>query len=498
MKPIIVEMDEMSDSTEVYGTRPSPVFAGFIYTLVIIIILAVIWMSFFQIDITTHADGMIKSIDATATITSQTSGKLAKCYVEDGDYVDKGDILFVTDITELREQKKACKQELKSLEEQMQMLQAYQQALEGDEAALEIQKENPFYQEYRTRYQAVILNCDSVHSDITTQRQGYLNSINSLDISIQTAEEDKGKLNRMLSDIQNRTNSFTVEEVYYHSAVSEYLNRYELTVGQYDTQIKQLKEAEKSGQKEADYKSQTEALQNEKAQALNQVEAEMLATVEQSITSVENNLAGLQTNRTEAKNNYANLQNGSEEINTDLIIVNEKNAVYAELNTCKSKKTEYETTLASLKTQIEKAKITAQTSGYLNLVADKVVGDYVGNGENLGNIVPMEEGCYQAVIYVQNQDIGRVKEGQKVKYEVYAYPGSDYGTIEGKIQKISKDMKVNEENGSGYYEVVATISCENDEEDVEFMQGMALETRLVTEQKSVLRYLLEKIDLLDG
>ena len=32
MKPIIVDMKDMSDSTEVYNSRPNPFFVYFIYT----------------------------------------------------------------------------------------------------------------------------------------------------------------------------------------------------------------------------------------------------------------------------------------------------------------------------------------------------------------------------------------------------------------------------------------------------------------------------------
>jgi hypothetical protein len=58
---------------------------------------------------------------------------------------------------------------------------------------------------------------------------------------------------------------------------------------------------------------------------------------------------------------------------------------------------------------------------------------------------------------------------------------------------------VNQDTGTGYYEVEATISCKGkniDEKQVEFIQGMAVQAKLVTEKKSVMEYLLEKIDLL--
>lgn len=357
--------------------------------------------------------------------------------------------------------------------------------------------DNEFYDEFATRYQAVQLNCNTVHANASAQRSQYQSSIGSLDISIQTAVGDKSKLNQMLSDIRNRENNFSVEEVYYHAAVEEYINRYNFTAGQYDSQITQLRETEKSDEGNTDYEKKIETLQTEKAQSLNQLEAEMLASVEQSLSAVESNLQNLQMNRSEAENHLDNLQNGSEELNVDLIVVNEKNAVYAELNTCKNRVSEYETTLASLKNRIAECTVSAQIDGYLNLSADKVAGDYVGAGETLGTIIPEENKSYRVVLYVENQDIGQICKDQTVRYEIPAYPSSEYGRIQGKIQKISKDMKVNQEHGSGYYAVEATISYDNGKE-LEFIQGMALEAKVVTDQKSILKYLLEKIDLLDN
>lgn len=498
MKPIIIDMEEMSDSTEVYGARPNRVFGGIIYTLASLFVLIAVWMCFFQMDVVTHANGVVQNSDATATLTNVSAGKLIESRVRDGDYVKKGEILFVVDAKELQRQKKQSEQDMEELSEKLEILQAYLQALGGAADALQEYQDNSFYEEFATRYQAVQMNCDSVHADAFTQRSQYQSSINSLDTSIQTADSDKSKLNQMLSDIRNRVNNFSAEEVYYHAAVEEYINRYNLTAGQYDSQIVQLREAEGSGEDNTDCTKKIEALQTEKEQALNQVEADMIASVEQSLSTVENNLQNLQTNRSEAKNHLDNLQNGSEELSADLIVVNEKNAVYAELNTCKSRLSEYEATLDSLQNRIAECTVTAQIDGYLNLSVDKVAGDYVGAGEVLGSIVPKEDKSYRAVIYVENQDIGRIHEGQLVKYEIPAYPSSEYGRIEGRIQKISKDMKVNQENGSGYYEIEATISYEGGRGTVEFMQGMALESKLVTEQKSLLIFLLEKIDLLDG
>ena len=70
MNPIVINMDDMSDSTEVYSSRPSPIFAILIWTLAGILVIALVWMGLFRIDLVTHADGMIRSGSATATITN--------------------------------------------------------------------------------------------------------------------------------------------------------------------------------------------------------------------------------------------------------------------------------------------------------------------------------------------------------------------------------------------------------------------------------------------
>lgn len=197
-------------------------------------------------DVVTHANGVVQSSDATATITNVSAGKLEEIRFLDGDYVKKGETLFIVDTEELMQQKEQSKQEIVKLEKEIEILQAYLEALDGNADALQKCLDNEFYDEFATRYQAVQLNCNTVHANASAQRSQYQSSIGSLDISIQTAVGDKSKLNQMLSDIRNRENNFSVEEVYYHAAVEEYINRYNFTAGQYDSQITQLRETEKS------------------------------------------------------------------------------------------------------------------------------------------------------------------------------------------------------------------------------------------------------------
>lgn len=500
MKPIIADMKDMSDSTEVYGTRPSPVFAGVIYALLGILIIAGIWMYFFKIDIVTHSEGMIRCSEDTATITNITAGKIVDMVMEDGTYVKKGDKLFSIDATLLDQQKENCIQELDTVKERVDILNAYLKVLDGENDALDDYKDNVYYEEFVTRKTAVQINCDSLHSDTSTKQSQYQNSMNSIQNSIDTAQAEQNKLTQMLTDIKNRSNDFSVDDVYYHTAVDDYINNYNLTASGYESQIKQLQETRDTGDTSVNYDDKIADLNTEKSQALSKVESEMLASVEQSLNSVNENLDSLSASKDEAQNNLDNLNNGSEELSKEQVIVNEKNSVYAELNTYQNKESEYETSIDTLQSNINDCDITAQCNGYLNLTDEPAAGDYLSAGETIGSIVPKEDGFYTVEIYVDNQDIGKIKKGQLIKYEVAAYPSSEYGKIEGTVTKISKDIKVNKDTGTGYYEIEASIRCSENStkgKEVEFMQGMAVEAKLITDQKSIMRFLLEKINLLD-
>ena len=534
MNPIVINMDDMSDSTEVYATRPSPIFAVLIWTLAGILVLALIWMGLFRIDIVTHADGMIRTGSATATITNVTDGTVLSWDAKDGRYVKAGQTIYSVDPSELEKQEASCIVGLEKTEQRLEIMNAYYKELDGESGALDECKENSYYEEFKTKLDAVNISRDMAHTDADTQQTQYQNSLNSIDSSIGSLTEQQAKLNQMISDMRNRTNSFRSDEVYYHTAVKGYIDQYNYTANQYDIQIEELKKAQEttaqviensdsgtntginagageetaalpeaggSTRNAADNSSAIAELENQKALALSQLEAESIASVEQSLASIQSNIDSLKTNRSETAGNLNGLDNGSLELSMEQIVTNEKNAVNTEINTYEGQKKEYEETLETIRTRIEECDVKAQTDGYLNLSVEKTPGDRVSAGEQIGNIVPDGNGIFRTVIYVENQDIGSVREGQKIKYEVASYPQTeDYGIFEGEVTSVSKDIKVNSETGMSYYEVEATITARggaDGKEEPEFIQGMAVQAKLVTGEESVLRYLLEKIDLVD-
>ena len=103
MKPIIVDMKDMSDSTEVYNSRPNPFFVYFIYLLLGMLIVALCWMYFSKIDISVKSNGIFRSDGDIVDISNGVTGKVEKCNFSEGQYVNKGDILLTLSVDSINE-----------------------------------------------------------------------------------------------------------------------------------------------------------------------------------------------------------------------------------------------------------------------------------------------------------------------------------------------------------------------------------------------------------
>lgn len=77
MKPIIIDMNEMSDSKEVYDSRPNRAMPMFLYTCLALLAVAIVWMCVGTMEITVKANGMLRP--------SVRNGYTCLVYVENKD-----------------------------------------------------------------------------------------------------------------------------------------------------------------------------------------------------------------------------------------------------------------------------------------------------------------------------------------------------------------------------------------------------------------------------
>ena len=502
MKPIIVDMKDMSDSTEVYNSRPNPFFVYFIYLLLGMLIVALCWMYFSKIDISVKSNGIFRSDGDIVDISNGVTGKVEKCNFSEGQYVNKGDILLTLSVDSINESIKKYQTELENINERIKMLSAYQKSLDGNNSAFEALKSNKYYDEFNNRRLLTYANVSSSDKDVKGQKNQYEKTINSIQNSINEYKMRINKLETVENCIKSRKNTFNVKDSYYSSIVAGYISNYDATKLQYDNQIKEVKN-NVTELKNNIFSVQTKikTYQKERKKTLKNLELQQIAAIEQQIETSNTTILSLQSNLDSTQAQVEALNGTDSEINENITILTEKENVGSELLTYENKKTECENNLKTFDLQNGKCTVKASVSGYISQNMEIKQGSYVQEGTTICRILPETSSGYYAEIYVGNADIAKMRNGQKVKFEIAAYPSAEYGYFTGVVDSISKDIKVDESSGSAYY--LVKVKCEQatftnkEGKTGSIMNGMACQAKVVVDEENVLEYLLKKIELLD-
>lgn len=162
---------------------------------------------------------------------------------------------------------------------------------------------------------------------------------------------------------------------------------------------------------------------------------------------------------------------------------------------------ELKTTIETLKFNIDKSTVKATIDGVINIKNDIAKGQLVPIGQEVLSVIPQDDSQYKVQLYVSNKDITGMKIGEKIKYHFEALPYKEYGELNGTITDIATDATVDQKTGVSYYLVESEI--ENKPlfsykgEKGELKIGMTCEAQVITKQKKILYYLLEKINLKD-
>ena len=140
--------------------------------------------------------------------------------------------------------------------------------------------------------------------------------------------------------------------------------------------------------------------------------------------------------------------------------------------------------------------ITAPISGRLVNFSGIQKGNFMIQGQNIGEISPEES--LVAECLVSPKDIGFIKVGQKVKFQVDTYNYNQWGLLEGKVKEIDQNITVNQQTGDAYFRVLCTM-------DKNFLQlkngykgqigkGMTLTARFHLTDRTLWQLLFDRVD----
>lgn len=640
MKREIYDIQEMTDSKELYSERPNPFIAAFVYCLVGLLIAAVIYSFFGKIDIVATAAGVVRPNDDISTVSSLVGGRVVEVSMTDGQQVSAGDVLFKIDTAESKVSLDSLKESAADLEEEIAAYDKFVKNASSGKNPFSSDKsgsEYPYYIEFQnyllslkngrlsaeydedrteqtirtlesqikeyekeieglTAYKASIeqgKNCCLDFPDYSIRYNLYTASIDALEQEYQSqkkqietstaAESNRNYINQytynireygyLLDSIKNGSSRFPTSEktvcslLYdnYLAELAEYERNYRNAKEMYEYYLSSGAADDKGsvssegsgtggGTGFSDYEISTAKSKMESAEAaidtykngkiieysqtLAELEAklrelklsadserpksELLAELEKGYLNSKNQQyykavaetdSSIQTMESELRSARSNLKlnelaldlsrssvdSKGERLSISMTSIETLAAVLGKIDTLEMQLEEVGTQIKQTRTQIKQGTVNASIGGVLNVPNTIIKGDVISAGTSLATIIPENETAFKVQLYVSNADIGNVKVGDEVKYNLAAFPSSQYGILRGQVTSISKDVLTRDGSYSGYYLVEASIENKNlkdkDGNSGQLVVGMEAEAKIVTQKKSIIRYLLEKIDL---
>lgn len=151
--------------------------------------------------------------------------------------------------------------------------------------------------------------------------------------------------------------------------------------------------------------------------------------------------------------------------------------------------------------KVRRTELRSPVYGIVNKLNVTTVGAVMQPGANVMDIVPLDD-TLLVEGRIRPQDIAFIRPHQDAVVKITAYDSSVYGTLKGKVERISADAIVeeNKENKSeSYYRVTVRTNKNHlgtDKHPLPIIPGMVATVEVVTGNKTVLDYILKPARLL--
>ncbi|QWN35846.1 HlyD family efflux transporter periplasmic adaptor subunit [Cobetia sp. 4B] len=174
---------------------------------------------------------------------------------------------------------------------------------------------------------------------------------------------------------------------------------------------------------------------------------------------------------------------------------------YAELADKKSELAALEETSVQRRDQLDRTRLLSPVRGVVNNIAITTRGGVIPPGEEIMQITPLED----TLVFetrIRPQDVAFIAPDMPATIRISAYDYAVYGTLEGKVERISSDT-LEEETPRGeesYYRVLVssdTAALDHNGETLPIKPGMVATVDIETGERSVLSYLLRPFTRLE-
>src|SRR5262249_40128959 len=155
----------------------------------------------------------------------------------------------------------------------------------------------------------------------------------------------------------------------------------------------------------------------------------------------------------------------------------------------------------SAQDRVRRTELRAPVHGIVNKIYVTTLGAVVAPGANLMDIVPIED-TLLVEGKIRPQDIAFIRPDQDAIIKITAYDPSVYGSLKGKVERISADTIEERAGGPGgggdknetFYRVIVRTDKNylgTGERPLAIIPGMVATVEIVTGEKTVLDYVLK-------
>ncbi|MCR4954701.1 MAG: HlyD family secretion protein [Treponema sp.] len=143
-------------------------------------------------------------------------------------------------------------------------------------------------------------------------------------------------------------------------------------------------------------------------------------------------------------------------------------------------------------------KITAPIDGIIQEITAFNKNDWIQAGQQLFNIVPYGKEAVKVELIIPAKQAGKIEDGLKVKMRFPSLPYHEFGGAEGTILTIAPDAN-KKQNGDAFF-VLKTDLDKNFLKDKKGREyplkvGLQVDARIIVSKKTILKFVLEKMNL---
>lgn len=474
MKFKIENLEDLTDSRQVMESKPNRFIPIFIGLILLIIVIAFLWLWYGEKEEVIKVSGIINLREKSQVVSNEINGVVKEFNVKNGEEIKEGDIIYTLDNTSFLTQKDNLESQKEKILKTNEKLDKFIKSVnEGVNYFEETEEEKEFYYKYKS-YEV-----------------GNLVSISDKE----SLQSSKNEISNKIKELNNFRKSIDENIDYTNegSIYKEQYNNYQISKKEIENNIEQLN-------------ATLAEMKN------NEAEKEKLEQIENEIKSNQNSLEKLKSDIVIQIGNSENeLNDQIKTIDSNIKKIDESNSISKNKNKTtilaqieeqkslnNSKIEELDISIKEIDISIEKCSIKAEVDGKIDIKNELQSGMIIQSGAIVGEIINNESELEVGLI-IPDKDIGKLKVGQSIKYDISSFSYTEFGFINGQIESLSISSNIDEKTGTIYYTGVGSLEKTSVEsyknESFDIKNGMSCEAKIIIGKKRILYYLLEKLNI---